>query len=135
MDGVKALGLRLGEVDALDGTNLESFSFDAFDDLPGDAPFDGIRFDDGQGPLGHPAILSQRSARLKGSGEGAHMTPMAKKQQDDQDVHKGAVEGDRPGDEQIGNPNGTGVNDEGMPDDPVATAEDVVGANEDESQG
>jgi hypothetical protein len=60
---------------------------------------------------------------------------MAKKQQDDQDVHKGAVEGDRPSDEQIGNPNGTGVNDEGMPDDPVATAEDVVGANEDESQG
>jgi hypothetical protein len=63
------------------------------------------------------------------------MTPMAKKQQDDQDVHKGAVEGDRPTDEQIGNPNGTGVNDEGMPDDPVATAEDAVGANEDESQG
>jgi hypothetical protein len=63
------------------------------------------------------------------------MTPMAKKQQDDQDVHKGAVEGDRPSDEQIGNPNGTGVNDEGMPDDPVATAEDAVGANEDESQG
>jgi len=38
------------------------------------------------------------------------MTPMAKKQQDDQDVHKGAVEGDRPSDEQIGNPNGPGVN-------------------------
>ena len=63
------------------------------------------------------------------------MTPMAKKQQDDQDVHKGAVEGDRPSDEQIGNPNGPGVNDEGLPDDPVATAEDAVGANEDESQG
>ena len=63
------------------------------------------------------------------------MTPMAKKQQDDQDVHKGAVEGDRPSDEQIGNPNGPGVNAEGLPDDPVATAEDVVGANEDESQG
>jgi hypothetical protein len=63
------------------------------------------------------------------------MTPMAKKQQDDQDVHKGAVEGDRPSDEQIGNPNGPGVNAEGLPDDPVATAEDAVGANEDESQG
>ena len=63
------------------------------------------------------------------------MTPMAKKQQDDQDVHKGAVEGDRPSDEQIGNPNGPGVNDEGLPNDPVATAEDRVGANEDESQG
>jgi len=63
------------------------------------------------------------------------MTPMAIKQRDDQDVHKGAVEGDRPSDEQLGNPNGPGVNDEGLPDDPVATAEDAVGANEDESQG
>jgi hypothetical protein len=63
------------------------------------------------------------------------MTPMATKQQGDPDVHKGAVEGDRPSDEQSGNPNGPGVNEEGLPDDPVATAEDVVGANEDESQG
>jgi hypothetical protein len=63
------------------------------------------------------------------------MTPMAKKQQDDQDVHKGAVEGDRPSDEQFGNPNGPGVDDEGLPNDPVATAEDAVGANEDESEG
>jgi len=63
------------------------------------------------------------------------MTPMAKKQQDDPDIHKGAIEGDRPTDEQIGNPHGDGVNDEGLPDDPVAIAEDVVGANEDESQG
>ena len=63
------------------------------------------------------------------------MTPMAKKQAHDQDVHKGAIEGDRPGDEQIGNPHGDGVNDEGMPDDPIAIAEDAIGANEDESQG
>jgi hypothetical protein len=63
------------------------------------------------------------------------MTPMAKKQQDDQDVHKGAIEGDRPSDEQFGNPNGPGVDDEGLPNDPVATAEDAVGANEDESEG
>jgi hypothetical protein len=63
------------------------------------------------------------------------MTPMAKKQQDDQDVHKGAVEGDRPSDEQFGNPNGPGVDDDGLPNDPVATAEDAVGANEDESEG
>jgi hypothetical protein len=63
------------------------------------------------------------------------MTPMAKKQQDDPDIHKGAIEGDRPTDEQIGNPHGDGVNDEGLPDDPVAIAEDVIGANEDESQG
>ncbi len=53
----------------------------------------------------------------------------------DPDDHKGAIEGDRPEDEQIGNPNGDGVNDEGMPDDPVATAEDEIGANEDNTQG
>ncbi len=63
------------------------------------------------------------------------MTPMGTKQQDDPDVHKGATEGDKPSDEQTGNPNGDGVDENGMPDDPVATAEDKIGANEDESQG
>ena len=63
------------------------------------------------------------------------MTPMANKQQDDQDIHKGAIEGDTPGDKQQGNPHGDGIDDQGMPDDPVATAEDEIGANVDESQG
>ena len=63
------------------------------------------------------------------------MTPMAKKQQDDQDIHKGAVEGDRPTDQQHFNPNGEGVNEQGLPDDPIAIAEDREGANADESQG
>ena len=60
---------------------------------------------------------------------------MATKMSNDQDGHKGAIEGDRPTDEQLGNPNGDGVDDEGLPDDEVAIAEDVIGANEDESQG
>jgi hypothetical protein len=63
------------------------------------------------------------------------MTSMAIKQQDDPDVHKGAIEGDRPSDEQIGNPNGDGVDENGLPDDPVAIAEDAEGANVDETQG
>ena len=63
------------------------------------------------------------------------MSAMATKMSDDPDVHKGAIEGDRPTDEQVGNPHGDGVNDEGLPDDEVATAEDALGANEDESQG
>ena len=63
------------------------------------------------------------------------MTPMSAKQQDDPDVHKGAIEGDKPTDEQIGNPHGDGVNDEGLPDDPIAIAEDSIGANEDETTG
>jgi hypothetical protein len=53
----------------------------------------------------------------------------------DSDEHKGAIEGDRPGDEQMGNPAGDGLNDEGLPDDPVAIAQDAIGANEDESEG
>jgi len=63
------------------------------------------------------------------------VTPMAKKQQDDPDIHKGAIEGDRPSDEQIGNPHGEGIDDQGLPSDPIAQAEDAIGANEDESQG
>ena len=63
------------------------------------------------------------------------MTVTDPKQHDDPDVHKGAIEGDRPDDEQLGNPHGDGVNDDGLPDDPIAIAEDVIGANEDESQG
>jgi hypothetical protein len=63
------------------------------------------------------------------------MTPMAMKQQDDQDAHKGAIEGDTPSDEQIGNPAGAGVDKNGLPNNPVATAQDEIGANEDESQG
>ena len=53
----------------------------------------------------------------------------------DPDRHKGAIEGDRPGDEQQGNPNGEGVDNNGLPNDPIAIAEDREGANEDESQG
>jgi hypothetical protein len=53
----------------------------------------------------------------------------------DHDRHKGVVEGDRPTDEQMGNPHGNGVDDNGWPDDPIATAEDRIGANEDETEG
>jgi hypothetical protein len=63
------------------------------------------------------------------------MTPMMTKQQDDPAAHKGAVEGDTPTDKQVGNPHGDGVNEEGLPDDPIATAEDAEGANADETQG
>lgn len=54
---------------------------------------------------------------------------------DDED-HMGAVEGDRPTDKpNQGNPNAPGVDSEGRPNDPVATAEDRIGANQDESEG
>ena len=47
----------------------------------------------------------------------------------------GAVEGDRPADKQQGNDNAPGLDDQGMPNDPVAICEDVIGANVDGSEG
>ena len=38
-------------------------------------------------------------------------------------------------DEQMGNPNGDGVDENGLPDDPIATAEDQLGAEVDETEG
>ena len=52
----------------------------------------------------------------------------------DPDLHKGAIEGDRPDDEQQGNPNAPGLDDEGRPADPTAIAEDRIGANVDDSE-
>jgi hypothetical protein len=63
------------------------------------------------------------------------VTPKPASQQRDPDIHKGAIEGDRPNDEQMGNPAGGGVDEQGLPDDPIATAQDAIGANEDESEG
>lgn len=55
---------------------------------------------------------------------------------DDSNEHLGAVEGDRPSDApNQGNPNAPGVDAEGLPDDPVATAQDRIGANLDETEG
>jgi hypothetical protein len=62
-------------------------------------------------------------------------TTPTKPKDDDQDAGKGATEGDKPGDDQGGNPAGTGIDKNGMPNNPIATAQDKVGANEDESQG
>lgn len=49
----------------------------------------------------------------------------------DQDIHKGATETpDSPG-----NLNAPALDENGWPNDPVAIAEDVLGANEDETSG
>ena len=53
----------------------------------------------------------------------------------DTDSLKHRVEGDRASDPQAGNPNGPGIDSEGMPNDPVATCEDVLGANLDGTEG
>jgi hypothetical protein len=49
--------------------------------------------------------------------------------------HEGAVEGDKPSDKQQGNENAQALDDQGMPKDCDKVAEDVLGANLDETQG
>ena len=50
----------------------------------------------------------------------------------DNDIHKGAKEEDRPGPERPSHP---GLDNNGLPNDPIAIAQDALGANEDKSQG
>ncbi len=54
----------------------------------------------------------------------------------DPDLDKGAVEGDRPTDKQQGNLNAAhALDSNGLPKDRLAIAEDVIGANADQTQG
>jgi hypothetical protein len=50
----------------------------------------------------------------------------------DHDVHKGAKEDDRPGPERSSHP---GLDDDGLPNDAIAIAQDALGAKDDGSQG
>ena len=59
-------------------------------------------------------------------------TPTPLKPVADQDSHKGAKEEDRPIPERSGHP---GLDQNGLPNDPTAIAQDALGAKEDESQG
>jgi hypothetical protein len=52
--------------------------------------------------------------------------------EDDSDMQKGAIEGSPDGQ---GNNSGTGLDDQGWPNDEVAIAQDVIGANEDDTTG
>ncbi len=50
----------------------------------------------------------------------------------DQDSHKGAMEEERPGPEREDAP---GLDEDGLPNDATAIAQDAVGARDDQSQG
>jgi hypothetical protein len=64
------------------------------------------------------------------------MTEKQAPRRHDEDEHIGAVEGDQPSDSpNQGNPHGSGVDADGLPNDPVGTAEDRIGANLDETEG
>lgn len=53
----------------------------------------------------------------------------------DPDLEKGAIEGPPNDGSSQGNANAPALNDEGLPNDEVAIAEDVLGANEDDRGG
>jgi hypothetical protein len=53
----------------------------------------------------------------------------------DPDVEKGAIEGPPNDGDAQGNRNAPALNEDGLPNDDVAIAEDVLGANEDETVG
>jgi hypothetical protein len=53
----------------------------------------------------------------------------------DPDLEKGAVEGPPNNPQEHGNANAPGLDENGMPNDEVAIAQDVIGANVDETEG
>jgi hypothetical protein len=53
----------------------------------------------------------------------------------DPDLEKGAVEGPPTDQHTQGNPSAPGLDENGMPNDEVAIAQDVIGANVDETEG
>jgi hypothetical protein len=62
--------------------------------------------------------------------------PGATEQTSDAEDHIGAVEGDRPTDNpNQGNRNAPALDENGLPNDPVAICEDVIGANVDGTEG
>lgn len=65
-----------------------------------------------------------------GDSDGAKMRPTAVTSRD-QDIHKGAMEDGRPSE----TTNAPALDDDGLPNDETAIAEDALGAREDGSQG
>lgn len=57
-------------------------------------------------------------------------TPTAMSSSGDADMHKGAIEDDHP----CARSNAPGLDEDGLPNDEIAIAEDAIGAREDGSQ-
>lgn len=87
--------------------------------------------------VGGRAVASEADRRLRRAPAAVVVASSAHRCEPhpDPDGHKGAIEGDRPTDEQQGNPHGSALDENGMPNDPTAVAEDAVGAIADRSQG
>ncbi len=61
MHGVEPLGIGPRQGYPPHGTDVEPGIFDSLDDSADEPSLDGIRFDDGQRALRHPAIISAPS--------------------------------------------------------------------------
>lgn len=81
-------------------------------------------------PLHHRMIVRPFEEGRQGVGV---LIPHAaqEKPRDDQDVHKGATEDERPS----ATTNAPGLDDDGLPNDETAIAQDALGAREDGTQG
>lgn len=64
-----------------------------------------------------------------------HPPAMHPPARNDQYVKKGTIEGDTPNQPQQCNCHGAGLDEDGLPSNPVAIAEDVEGAEVDQTQG
>ena len=60
------------------------------------------------------------------------MNPATPRVVADNDIHKGAKEEERPGPKRSSHP---GLDNNGLPNDPIAIAQDALGAKADQSQG
>jgi hypothetical protein len=131
MHGIKALGFTSREMKHPHGTNLESGLLDALNDPARVAGRHCIRFDDRKRSFHIVELYAARSQLLRQA-----MTQKQPQAEHHEDEHLGAVEGDKPSDApNQGNPNGPGVDTEGLPNDPVGTAQDRIGALLDETEG
>src|SRR5688572_25420956 len=112
MDRVEPLRLTFRQLTLPYGTNLESLDLDPVKNPAGEPALHRVRLDDGQRPFGHPAIISgeiSAAEKARPTSRRTNVTSTGLPPHADPDIHKGAIEGDRPADEQQGNPNGDGV--------------------------
>src|SRR5262245_64984152 len=98
MNRVEPFGFSLGELNLSHSANLKPRRLDTVDNRSRQAPFHGVRLDDGERAFRHSADYNSRVVATQ------EASPMTSRQLNDPEIHKGAIEGDRPDDEQIGNP-------------------------------
>jgi hypothetical protein len=164
MNRIESLGFAARQAQHAYGTDLESCLFDSLNDSTRVPRGNCIGLDNGECAFhvielyldiavrhsrfakepGFAKSVSRGTRRSRTANrelavqrqEASYMTAKKPAPHIDEDEHIGAVEGDRPSDRpNEGNPSGPGVDREGLPNDPIGTAQDEIGANLDETEG